>query len=86
MAVPLTDSIISIGLSEEEQAAPREETLADVNSGVGMSISDAGYETDSAGTASISLASSARAYAFENGRRYHGFHEGSYYFPNNDSE
>jgi hypothetical protein len=81
---PPTDSTISVGLSEEEQAAQHEETLADVDSGVGMS--DAGYETDSASTTSTSLASSARDYAFENGRRYHSFHEGSYYFPNDDLE
>lgn len=60
--------------------------MTDVDSGVGMSMSDAGYETDSASTTSTSLASSARDYAFENGRRYHSFHEGSYHFPNDDSE
>jgi len=84
MAAPPTDSTISVVLSEEEHAAQYEETLADVDSGVGMS--DAGYETDSARTTSTSLASSAREYPFENGRRYHRFHEGSYHFPNDDSE
>lgn len=49
-------------------------------------MSDAGYETDSVGTASTSLASSVRDYTFENGRRYHKFREGSYNFPNDDSE
>jgi len=86
MAAPLTDSTISIGLSEEEQAAQHEETLADVDSGVGMSMSDAGYEIDSASATSTLLASSARDYAFENGRRYYRFHERSYYFPNDDLE
>jgi hypothetical protein len=48
--------------------------------------SDAGYETDSVGSASTSLASSVRDYAFENGRRYHKFREGAYNFPNDDTE
>lgn len=48
--------------------------------------SDAGYETDSVASASTSLSSSVRDYTFENGRRYHKFREGSYNFPNDDSE
>jgi hypothetical protein len=84
MAVLPTNSTISVGLSEEEQAAQPKETLTDANSGVG--INDAGYETDSTSTTSTLLALSARDYAFENGRQYHRFHEGSYHFPNNDSE
>ena len=79
-----SDSAISLRLSEEQQAAPQAETSIDVDNGDGMS--DAGYETDSIGTASSSLASSVRDYVFENGRRYHRFHEGSYNFPNDDSE
>ncbi|KAH9203451.1 S-adenosyl-L-methionine-dependent methyltransferase [Leptodontidium sp. 2 PMI_412] len=78
------DSAVFVGLSEEEQAVQQTETSTDADSDVGMS--DAGYETDSIGTASTSLASSARAYALENGRRYHKFREGSYHFPNDDSE
>jgi hypothetical protein len=50
------------------------------------SSSDAGYETDSLASASTSLASGVRDYAFENGRRYHKFREGTYNFPNDDSE
>jgi hypothetical protein len=34
----------------------------------------------------ISLALSARDYAFENGCWYHRFHKGSYHFPNDDLE
>jgi hypothetical protein len=83
MAAP-TDSTISVGLLEEEQAIQPEETLANDDSGVCMS--DAGYETDSISMMSTSLALSARDYAFENGRRYHRFHEGSYHFPNDDLE
>lgn len=47
---------------------------------------DAGYESDSRSSASTSLASSVRDYAFENGRRYHKFREGRYNFPNDDVE
>jgi methylase of polypeptide subunit release factors len=32
------------------------------------------------------MGSSVRDYAFENGRRYHKFREGTYNFPNEDSE
>ena len=36
--------------------------------------------------ASTSLASSIRDYVYENGRRYHAFRQGEYYFPNDDAE
>jgi hypothetical protein len=83
MAALPTNSTVSVVLSEEEQAAQLEETVTGVSS-VGMS--DEGYETGISSTMSISLTSSARDYVFENGRRYHRFHEGSYHFPNDDSE
>jgi hypothetical protein len=47
---------------------------------------DAGYESDHQSSGSTSITSSVRDYAFENGRRYHKFHEGTYQFPNDDSE
>jgi len=47
---------------------------------------DPGYETDSASGASTSISSSVRDFAFENGRRYHKFREGSYQFPNDEPE
>lgn len=47
---------------------------------------DDGYESDSAPSVSTSMSSSALNYEFENGRRYHSFREGRYYFPNDDSE
>jgi hypothetical protein len=50
------------------------------------SQSDAGYESASMASSSTSLSSSIRDHAFENGRRYHKFREGSYNFPNDDSE
>lgn len=53
---------------------------------IDSAASDAGYETDSQKSASTSLSSSVRNYAFENGRRYHRFREGAYNFPNDDSE
>lgn len=49
-------------------------------------FSDDGYETDSNLSASTSLASSIYNYAYENGRRYHKFREGTYNFPNDDAE
>jgi hypothetical protein len=48
--------------------------------------SDTGYESDLYSSASTSITSSVRDYAFENGRRYHKFHEGTYQFPNDESE
>ncbi|UKZ55351.1 hypothetical protein TrVGV298_009172 [Trichoderma virens] len=48
--------------------------------------SDAGYDSDSATSASTSAMSSVRDYMYENGRRYHRFREGSYNFPNDDVE
>lgn len=47
---------------------------------------DDGYDSDSLQSASTSLTSSARNFAFENGRRYHKFREGAYNFPNDDTE
>jgi hypothetical protein len=51
------------------------------------SESDAGYETDGS-AASTSLASSARNYIYEHGRRYHSYRdsEGQYSFPNDEPE
>lgn len=72
---------------ENEAAAAQAQDEIDIDSGAdGSSISDAGYETDSIGSASTSITSSVRDYAFENGRRYHKFREGMYNFPNDDSE
>jgi len=81
--------------AEEQEAQDLEHTAAaqqaqdqiDVDSGEdGQSISDAGYESASLGSASTSISSAVRDYAFENGRRYHKFREGAYNFPNDDSE
>ncbi|KAI1779354.1 S-adenosyl-L-methionine-dependent methyltransferase [Hypoxylon cercidicola] len=50
------------------------------------SMTDAGYESDAASTASTSVSSSIWDFSFENGRRYHKFREGRYNFPNDDVE
>ena len=47
---------------------------------------DDGYATDDYSRASTSLSSSVRDYKFENNRRYHGFREGAYHFPNDEPE
>lgn len=47
---------------------------------------DAGYQSDYHSSTSTSITSSIRDYKFENGRRYHKFHEGTYQFPNDESE
>lgn len=69
------------------EAAAQAESAIDVDSAGNTDLeSDAGYDTDSTGSASTSLSSGVRDYAFENGRRYHKFREGTYNFPNDDSE
>jgi hypothetical protein len=78
-------------LSPAQQAviqAENESAVDQAQGGIEIddTASDAGYETDSMASASTSISSSVRDYAFENGRRYHKFREGSYNFPNDDSE
>lgn len=46
---------------------------------------DDGYDTDDS-AASTSLASSARDYIYEHGRRYHAYRAGTYSFPNDERE
>jgi len=70
---------------ENDAAVQQAQDEIDIDSGLD-GVSDAGYETDSQHSASTSLSSSVRNYAFENGRRYHRFREGAYNFPNDDSE
>ncbi|KAL7272144.1 hypothetical protein RUND412_005062 [Rhizina undulata] len=47
--------------------------------------SDDGYSSGFSSDTS-SLITAARNYVFENGRRYHGYKEGKYYFPNDEAE
>jgi hypothetical protein len=62
----------------------------DVDSGTDAqsisSASESGYCSDVLGSSSGSLLSSVGDYAFENGHRYHKFREGTYNFPNEESE
>lgn len=75
---------------ENDAAVQQAQHQIDVDSGVDAHSmttgSESGYDTDTFGSASISLSSGMRDYAFENGRRYHKFREGAYNFPNDDSE
>lgn len=68
---------------EAETVAHQAENTIEVGEG---GESDDGYETDNVSSASTSLSSSMRDYAFENGRRYHKFREGQYQFPNDEPE
>ncbi|CAL3971104.1 hypothetical protein PZA11_007450 [Diplocarpon coronariae] len=72
--------------AETENAVSQAQDEIEIDTWDSDSASDAGYETDSAGSASTSISSSMRDFAFENGRRYHKFREGSYNFPNDPSE
>ncbi len=71
---------------ENTQAAIQAENGIDVDNSIQDDQSDAGYVSDNMSAASTSITSSVRDYPFENGRRYHKFREGSYNFPNDDSE
>lgn len=73
-------------ISAQEQADAFEQAEDGIEANDFTSDDDQGYESDGASTTSASLASSARNFIFENGRRYHAFREGSYSFPNDDRE
>ncbi|EEH20462.2 hypothetical protein PABG_02721 [Paracoccidioides brasiliensis Pb03] len=62
------------------------QTEAAIEIGNEQNESDDGYATDSDLNASTSLASSAYNFPFENGRRFHKYHEGTYLFPNDEQE
>ncbi|KAL3422653.1 methyltransferase [Phlyctema vagabunda] len=72
-----------------EDAVNQAQNAIDVDSsesGYDDGSSDQGYDSDSQMSASTSLSSSVRDYLYENGRRYHAFREGTYNFPNDDTE
>ncbi|KAI0010898.1 S-adenosyl-L-methionine-dependent methyltransferase [Xylariaceae sp. FL0662B] len=77
-------------LSEGQQTDEDAEALAQVGAGMivpdNESVTDAGYESDTATTASTTASSTVWKFSFENGRRYHKFREGRYNFPNDDIE
>lgn len=79
---PAHGGVTATGAAVEPEHDP-EDTIeaADVDE-----ESDGGYESDTASAASTSMSSSVRDFAFENGRRYHRFREGSYQFPNDEPE
>jgi hypothetical protein len=84
-----TDAPSAIDLEAAEKDAA--EAPLEAENGIAIdsdqgSFFDDGYETDSNGSVSTSLASSMRHYKYENGRRYHRFREGRYNFPNDESE
>lgn len=47
---------------------------------------DEAYSSEIASTSSTSITSSIRAHTFEDGIRYHKFHDGKYAFPNDETE
>ncbi|KAI1392311.1 S-adenosyl-L-methionine-dependent methyltransferase [Hypoxylon trugodes] len=85
-----TYGVTSEVLHSVEQAEEHTEAIEQVEAGTievdSPSTADAGYESDSAATASTSMSSSVWDFSFENGRRYHKFREGRYNFPNDDVE
>jgi len=70
---------------ETADALDQAEQGIDPESARSLTDDDQGYQTEG-DSDSISLASSARNFIFENGRRYHGYRAGSYSFPNDDRE
>jgi len=63
-------------MSNEEPIVVDDPAVLDSDSAVGDDLS----------TFTQSLTSSVLNYPYENGRRYHAFKEGSYYFPNDEKE
>lgn len=70
---------------ENNAAVQQAQNEIDVDSEDARSL-ESGYETDSLQSSTTSLSTAARNYAWENGRRYHRFREGTYNFPNDDRE
>ncbi|PNP55700.1 hypothetical protein THARTR1_04224 [Trichoderma harzianum] len=77
---------LSIEALEEAEESIIADGAESTDGGADDTSSDAGYDSDSASSASTSAMSSVRDYMYENGRRYHRFREGSYNFPNEDVE
>ncbi|KAL3478289.1 S-adenosyl-L-methionine-dependent methyltransferase [Aspergillus californicus] len=65
-------------LDPEHQESFIEPDDSDRDSAYQSSLGDASYTT--------SITSSAMAYTYENGRRYHSYHEGEYVLPNDEQE
>lgn len=73
-------------LTQAEAAIEADSHSYGTSSNAEDDFADDGYDSDSLQSASTSLTSSVRNFAFENGRRYHKFREGTYNFPNDDTE
>ena len=75
---------------ENSAAVEQAQNEIDIDSGADaqsiVSALESGYASDTLGSSSTSLSNSVREYAFENGHRYHKFREGTYNFPNEESE
>lgn len=73
-------------ITQSEAVAALEQAEQGVEAG--SAFSDDGYETDGASATSQSLATSAREFIYEHGRRYHSYKAdvNPYLFPNDDRE
>ncbi|KAH7366968.1 S-adenosyl-L-methionine-dependent methyltransferase [Plectosphaerella cucumerina] len=70
--------------TETEAAGPLGTALLEVDDNA--NDADSLADTDSLRSETTSLASSVAKYRIENGRRYHGYQDGAYSFPNDDTE
>jgi hypothetical protein len=77
---------------DSPKAQASSEPPADPNSPIeaeetgGPPDDDEAYSSETASSSSTSIASSIRAHTFEDGIRYHKFHDGKYAFPNDETE
>ncbi|KAL1961756.1 hypothetical protein VTN77DRAFT_1082 [Rasamsonia byssochlamydoides] len=71
--------------SPPAQSPPAENTL-ESDEGVSAETDSAYNESISTASYVSSLSSSIRNYIYENGRRYHAYHEGAYIAPNDEEE
>jgi hypothetical protein len=82
-----SSSSVPAGSQNPISAAEAADALLQAEHGVDIrdSDDDGGYESDSS-AATMSLASSAKEFIYENGRRYHAYRAGAYNFPNDEAE
>ncbi len=74
-------------LSPEPPADPNSPIEAEETGGLDDDDDDdEAYCSETASTSSTSITSSIRAHTFEDGIRYHKFHDGKYAFPNDETE
>ncbi|KAK2806173.1 hypothetical protein FQN50_005896 [Emmonsiellopsis sp. PD_5] len=58
----------------------------EIDEGKNFTDTDSAFGDNDGQSATLSLASSVMRYRYENGRRYHAFRAGSYFFPNDELE